>query len=168
MGVVRDSRIDVTNPYGAIGVNFYAGVTGTVIDSQVTLQMSGASRGAYGVHALDGGLTIQGSRIVSNVSVVSPPGYEAAVRKPDVGALEIDGSVVLGTNVGVLGGSYGSVDISIRNSTISGATYAIQKVGTTSRFRAGGSSLSGAHDGVSGTDKIVNCFDGNYDPIPSP
>ena len=61
-----------------------------------------------------------------------------------------------------------AANVTVNNSTISGGTYAISKATPGQpAFKVGNSQIVGSYDGVAGADKIVNCHDGNYDPIPN-
>jgi nitrous oxidase accessory protein NosD len=70
------------------------------------------------------------------------------------------------TKTAGVGLSGGTVNADIMSSKISGSSYGIYKTGTAT-FRVGGSQIIGGHNGVPGTDKVVNSFDGNYNPIPN-
>lgn len=38
---------------------------------------------------------------------------------------------------------------------------------TSMAFFVGNSKITGGHNGVAGVDKVINCYDANYDPIPN-
>ena len=53
----------------------------------------------------------------------------------------------------------------VNNSTVSGSAMGLHKVSGT--FKIGNSKVSGGHNGETGVDKVINCYDGQYNPIPN-
>jgi putative hemolysin len=56
----------------------------------------------------------------------------------------------------------------IDGSSVSGGTAALFKAGSSpdESFRIGASRIGGGHNGTPGTDKVVNCYDETYSPVP--
>ncbi|MHA2220023.1 MAG: hypothetical protein ACXACY_29375, partial [Candidatus Hodarchaeales archaeon] len=56
----------------------------------------------------------------------------------------------------------------VNNSTVTGGTFGIyNRDSQFYSFMIGSSQISGGHNGTAGVDKVVNCHDENYDPIPN-
>jgi hypothetical protein len=99
---------------------------------------------------------------IRSSSVVASGNVSPAVRL--MGSSVIENSTISGSGTAVSVDSL--ANIRINNSTISGATLGIEKPSGSS-FRIGGSQLVGGHQGVAGQDRVTNCYDGEYVPVPS-
>ncbi len=156
---MRDSRVTVVNPAGGWGVIVTRGA-GTFVNSEITVTTDADGLGAYGLKSDGGPLAVRSCRIA--VAVGAPAGNNAAVV---ASALALDGSIVQGAELGVWADS-AVLDATIRGSTVSGGR-AIVKGASGGAFRAAGTTLSGTFDAVAGVDRIVNCQDGDFNPIPN-
>jgi hypothetical protein len=166
---IRDSVISLTarNSGYAVMVNGNGGI-GNIVNTDITVRATGIDGGNYGVSAYGATAKIQSSRI--EVTTAGVPVRSAALGGDN---FVVDGSVLSGAAYGlsIVSGSGAEFrNYTVNNSSISGGVLAVSRSGGVSgenRFRIGNSKLSGGHDLLPGSDKVVNCYDINYDPLPN-
>jgi hypothetical protein len=155
---LRESRVVIDNPFGAYAVMVERGV-GTIVNSEILVTTATDDQGAYGLTSYDYPVTVRGSRI--DVATASSVPYSSAI---DGANLTIDGSVVRGPACGICP-TRGAAAVTVRSSTVAGETSVYRSQGGT--FRIAGSTLAGPHDLAPGVDKVVNCQDGDFNPLPN-
>lgn len=145
---ISDTEFRVTSSFGqieALDVN-----TNTrIYNSRISVNNMNPSNGFQG---MSGRFEIYNSSIVVSGAVTT--------------AIEFyyDGVINNSTIISQQKGINSRADLKINNSVISASGLAINKESGT--FKAGNSQLIGGHNGVTGLDRIKNCYDGNYDAIP--
>lgn len=180
--VLNGSTVEIHNlgPAGAVGI--YSTGTVTVVNSDVNVTAAIYSASGISNSYATGKLRVFDSRI----TVAGGTGAESTgVRYWDT---EIHDSKITASNsnsiaVGSFGGAppvkivnsvvsssgngFSGQSLLANGSTISGTPYAIQIFASGGLFKVGNSQIIGGHNGVAGKDKVVNCFDGNYNSIPN-
>lgn len=185
--LVSDCTIDIntsaTNGPGGIYAYGWANMTTEIVNTRIKLVSAGPnyavcvynsklvncdvyqrSLSSYGAQAVFGqNIEIRDSK-VTLLTDYPATSYAGAVA--DSGTLKIMNSVISSSDVGV--SSEGAAVAVVINSSISGTNYGIktETPGYTS-FKIGNSQIIGGHNGVTGTDKVINCYDGNFAPIPN-
>jgi len=168
---IRDSVISVTGSGSLYGVMVEGG-TGTIVNSEIIIRSTATDDCRnYGVTTYsDTSATIRNSRVVVTVAAPAPVD-DAALSGSH---FTVDGSVLSGSAYGLIdknnnGPGGGDGPFAINNSNLSGAYQAIGKLagGANNTVQVGNSRLSGGHNLVPGEDKVVGCYDANYNPIPN-
>ncbi len=150
-GTIINTTVKIKSQNGGYGIT---GSNTEIMNSNVSVETVTDSYGSYGI--VGTGNRIYNSIIASStetnpVDTVGVDGYSDTT---------IINSTVSGT---VYGYKAGSGYNNINNSVVSGGTLGIYKGGT---FKIGASQIEGGHNGVGGVDKVVNCHDGNFNPLP--
>lgn len=128
--------------------------------SNSTFKASSGGR-AYGAEPCFGSGSLKFSNVILSASAQSESrGIWSACSGPTT---IVNNSEISGGTYGIYNDMEGQIEVN--NSSISGETYGIRKINGTVKLV--NSLIKGEHSGlVAGTDKIVNCYDQNYNQIP--
>jgi len=161
---ILDSTISITVADSGYGVMVEAGV-GTIVNSDITVRATRSDVENFGVVTYSSTTAIVRNSHVE-VTVAATPTVAAALAGPN---FVVDGSVLSGAAYGLRGrgtNNPGAANYTVNNSSISGGILAAfkddQQPGL---FRIGSSKLSGGHNLIPGVDKVVNSYDGDYNPL---
>ncbi len=155
--MTNSSIVLATNQENVANATYFGGGDVTIRDSEISIAGNG------GAYAVDGSANI---RIMGSVIKASTNTGGACAACT---AQEIQDSQIIATSVdgidtwGVRGGN----NMAIRNSYLSGTSMGIFSYDPASEpFRVGNSQIVNGHNGQVPS-RVVNCYDGNFEPIPN-